>query len=425
MSPPQIKTSTSIAIDPYRKAKCRYCNSYLPNPFLELGSMPLANSLITTEDLDKDEFQCPLSLTFCQQCTLVQLTHAVPADLMFKNYLYVSSTTKTFQEHFAKYAKAVRLKLANKNHPVAVDIGSNDGLLVSSYAKEGMDAIGIEPAKNLSDMANCKGIKTLNRYFDHECVKQILKEHGPAKVISGNNVFAHIDDIQNVVRNVYDLLDADGMFVIEFPYLVTMLDETLFDMIYHEHLSYLSITALNYIFEQFHMKIFDIDYVPSHGGSCRVFIQKNEGHYAIFPIVAEYCAKEKKRGIGSSETYEEFAKKVYQVKKDLLQFVTDSKNSGKIIAGYGAPAKASTIINFCKLQAEQISFIVDDNPLKQKHFVPGAKIPIVPSGHLESNLPDYLIIFAWNFAKEIITKIQPLKQKGVRFLIPLPKPALV
>jgi len=383
--------------------------------------MPLANSLVAFEDCDKPEIEYPLSLTWCSTCWLVQLTHVVPPKLMFDDYLYVSSTTKTFQEHFANYAKTVRQKLKDKGHAVAVDIGSNDGLLVSCYVKEGMDALGIEPAKNLSELANRNGIKTLNRYFDGACVETILKEHGPAKVISGNNVFAHIDDIQSVVRNVHSLLDPKGMFVIEFPYLVTMLNEMLFDMIYHEHLSYLSITALTYLFQRFDMQIFDLEYVPSHGGSCRVFIQKNGGPSTVSPVVAEYCTKEKKRGCGLLKTYTEFAEKVYQIKKDILQFIADAKKSGETIAGYGAPAKASTIINFCKLRPEQIDFIVDDNPLKQNRLVPGAKIPIVPSNRLESNPPDYLIIFAWNFAKEIIAKIQPLEQKGVRFLIPLPK----
>ena len=424
-SPPLGSAPAAEGSDSFRKIKCRYCDSRLPEPFLELSSMPLANSLVAFEDRDKPEIECPLSLAWCPACWLVQLTHVVPPQLMFDNYLYVSSTTKTFQEHFARYAKTVRQKLKVRGRAVAVDIGSNDGLLVSCYAKEGMDALGIEPAKNLSRLANQKGIPTLNRYFDSACVETILREKGPAKVMSANNVFAHIDDIQSVVRNVRDLLDKEGMLVIEFPYLVTMLNEMLFDMIYHEHLSYLSITALSYLFKRFEMQIFDVEYVPSHGGSCRVFIQKNGGPYEVSPAVGEFTGKEKNGGCGALKTCTEFAEKVRQVKKDILQFVDDAKRGGKIIAGYGAPAKASTLINFCRLSPEQIDFIVDDNPLKQNRLVPGAKIPIVPSRWLESHRVDYLIIFAWNFAEEIMAKIQPLRQKGVRFLIPLPKPTLV
>jgi len=240
------------SINQYEKTTCRYCDSALEESFLELGTMALANSFISVNQVGEEEFSCPLNVTQCSRCTLVQLTHAVPPEIMFSEYLYVSSTTKTFRDHFEAYAQAVRIKLFAKDKLVAVDIGSNDGLLLSYFQKERMKPIGVEPAKNLSDLANKKGLKTINRFFDSSCVDEILNTEGHAHAISANNVFAHIDNIQAVCQNVSRLLDDQGLFVIEFPYLITMMDSMLFDMIYHEHLSYISINALNFVLNLIH-----------------------------------------------------------------------------------------------------------------------------------------------------------------------------
>ncbi len=415
----------TVAVDTYKKETCRYCDEHLPEPFLELGAMPLANSFLTKQQLSEDEFACPLSLTFCPKCFLVQLSHVVPPDMMFRHYLYVSSTTKTFHEHFGQYAKEVREKLSDVECPLAVDIGSNDGLLVSSYQDQEMRALGVDPAENLAEEANRKGIITINKYFDAEVVTEIKKEFGVAHAISGNNVFAHIDDVQSVCKNVVDLLADDGLFVIEFPYLVTMLDDLVFDMIYHEHLSYISVTALQFLYDRYGLDICDIKQVASHGGSLRVYAQKKGGPYTKEAIVDELKNKEKERGCFSLETYKTFSNQVNQIKSDLLQFINEAKAEGKTVAGYGAPAKSGTIINFCELTQDQVTYIVDDNPLKQNHFSPGAQVPIVSSTYLNDNPPDVLIIFAWNFAKEIISKIDHLREKGVKFVVPLPKPQLI
>ncbi|MCB9799358.1 MAG: class I SAM-dependent methyltransferase [Candidatus Omnitrophica bacterium] len=411
-----------MEIDAFKKKLCRYCDSLLPESFLDLGSMPLANNLPRKEDLDKKEFECPLSLVHCPSCHLIQLSHAVPADLMFSHYLYVSSTTKTFREHFAAYAKDVRGRLKNEKDPLAVDIGSNDGLLLSCYQNEGMRIVGVDPAANLCKEANEKGLTTLNRYFDEESVNLILKDFGKAHVISGNNVFAHIDDIQSVIKNVDKLLDDQGFFVIEFPYLGTMLEELLFDMIYHEHVSYIGLHALSHFAGKFGFEIFDILPVASHGGSFRVFMQKKGASHPKAKIVDEFLTAEKNKGYLTAEAYQAFAGRVLKVKEDFMQLVSELKAAGKSISGYGAPAKASTIINFYGLTPDQVDYVVDDNPLKQNRYIPGAHIPIVPSSHLEAHPTDYVVIFAWNFAKEITQKIGHLRQKGVQFIIPLFNP---
>lgn len=412
----------SSKLDPYRKTSCRYCQSPLPESFLDLGIMALANSFLKKEELRQDEFVCPLRLSWCSHCWLVQLSDVVPADKMFRNYLYVSSTTETFKRHFSEYAKKAKARLLTATgNLLAVDIGSNDGLLVSCYQKEGMKAVGVEPAYNLSEDANRSGIPTLNDYFGARAVDTILSQYGPADIISGNNVFAHIDDIHDVCRNARRLLKPQGFLVIEFPYLGIMLEEMLFDMIYHEHLSYIGVRALTKLVEQFGLEIFAIEEVSSHGGSLRVFIQKKSAGHKISSEVSEFIKQETEKGYGSFKTYQEFAEKVLRVKIDLLREVSRILSKGKRISGYGAPAKGNTLINYCGLNPSQIDYIVDDNPLKQHLFTPGAKIPVVPSSHLFSQPTGYVVLFAWNFAEEIIKKLQPLREKNVKFMIPLPR----
>lgn len=406
----------------YKKKTCRYCDTPLGAPFLEMGAMPLANNLPRQEDLNTPEFSCPLSLVFCEKCGLVQLSHVVPPELMFSHYLYVSSTTKTFQDHFAEYAKDVRVRVQGSD-PLAVDIGSNDGLLLACYQREGMRICGVDPAKNLADEANQKGLTTLNHFFNTESVEQILKKFGPASAVSGNNVFAHIDDIQSVLKNVFRLLTPEGFFVIEFPYLGTMLDEMLFDMTYHEHLSYIGVTALRFATERFGFELFDIREVSSHGGSLRVFMQKKGAGRKIEAIVGRYLDHEKKEKHLSPETYRLFAERVLRVKDEFMSLVNRLKAEGKTIAGFGAPAKASTLCNFYGLTPKHLDYVVDDNPLKQGRFIPGAHIPVVPSSRLNDTPVDYVVIFAWNFAREILKKIGHLESRGTRFLIPLFNPA--
>lgn len=406
----------------YKKTTCRYCNTKLEAPFLDLGSSPLANNLPKADEMI-EEFKCPLALVKCSKCHLVQLSHVVSPDLMFSHYLYVSSTTKTFQEHFAEYANDLKERLVQKNSPLAVDIGSNDGLLLSCYQKSGMRSVGVEPAKNLSDEANQKGFITINRYFGEDAVNEIVTKFGKASVISANNVFAHIDDVQSVLRNVNCLLDENGIFVIEFPYLLTMFEKMFFDMIYHEHLSYIAITPLDFFTRQFDFQIFDIKTVTSHGGSLRVFIQKKNGPYKISKTVGQFLNNEKSFGIENEAPYFEFSKHVAQIKADILKFISKIKQEGKLIAGYGAPAKATTIVNYCGLNETQINFVVDDNPLKQNRLVPGTRIPIVGSAHLEKIKPDYILIFAWNFAEEIMKKTE-FSLYNSRFIVPLPVPRI-
>jgi len=428
IQPPRLERREPVNPELHKKKDCRYCGKDLPEAFLALGSQPLANSFLSAEEAGKPEFQCPLSLTWCPHCGLVQLTHVVPAELMFSNYLYVSSTTQTFKVHFAEYAKQAKARLRSTqkgDQRIAVDIGSNDGLLLSCYEKEGFKAVGVEPAANLAADANERGLATVQDYFGERAVRKILADYGPADIISANNVFAHIDDIHSVCRNVRDLLSPHGIFIIEFPYLVTMVEEMLFDMIYHEHLSYIAVNSLKVLLGQFGLEIFAIEQVSSHGGSLRVFIEKKGGGYPVSPEVTELSKKEIGGGYSTFKCYQDFSGRVMGVKEKLIRFVKEIQASGKTISGYGAPAKGNTLINFCGFTPAEIRYIVDDNPLKQGLLTPGARIPVVPSKHLEEHPTDYVLIFAWNFAPEIMKKLEPLKKKGVKFIVPLPEPKII
>lgn len=410
-------------LDQYKANECRYCDEQLPAPFLDLGIQPLANNLVKSKD--EKEFKCDLALTLCPKCNLTQLSHIAPADLMFKHYLYVSSTTQTFRDHFAAYANDLSNKCNKKENKVSVDIGSNDGLLVKCFFNEGFKAIGVDPAENLAKKANEEGIPTINKYFDESCVEEIIKDYGKADVISANNVFAHIDDIQSVVRNVKGLLSEDGIFVIEFPYYAIMQDDLVFDMIYHEHVSFINIQPLNFLMNRFGLEIFDIKEVDSHGGSLRVYSSWKDGNYSVTNKAKSFMEKEEKGGYNTEEGAKAFADKVMAIKDKLWEFINKAKGEGKTIAGYGAPAKASTIINFCNFGPNDIDFIIDDNPLKQDYLCPGTHIPIVSSDILKHKTPDYLIIFAWNFAKEIIANNGHIRDNGVKFIIPLPEPKII
>lgn len=388
--------------------------------------MALANSFLTPEEASQEEFVCPLSLVWCPACGLVQLTHVVPPERMFSNYLYVSSTTQTFQKHFSEYAKRAKEKLVKKAGPLlAVDIGSNDGLLLSCFQNEGLKAVGVEPARNLSEAANERGRPTINDYFGSSAVDQLLRNEGSADIITGNNVFAHIDDIPELLRNVSRLLRPEGAFIIEFPYLVTMVENMLFDMIYHEHLSYIAVTPLRSLLHRFELEIFAIEEVPSHGGSLRIFIQKKAAARTVSEEVERFLRREAEKGYGSLPVYQEFARRVQGVKNELAALVKEIRSRGKSLSGYGAPAKGNTLINFCRWGPSQINYLVDDNPLKQNLLSPGAKIPVVSSRYLFENPTDYVILFAWNFAAEILKKLTPLKERKTRSIIPLPKPRII
>ncbi|MBI2664051.1 class I SAM-dependent methyltransferase [Candidatus Woesearchaeota archaeon] len=400
--------------------ECRVCGT-ATRMFLSLGETALANSYLSANEVERREMKFPLELSFCEKCKVVQLNHTVPPELLFKHYLYVTSTSNTFRQHFAQYAESIAKEFNLGKSSLAVDIGSNDGLLLKGFQKFGVKVVGIEPAANVAKIAADDGVETVNDFFNENVAKQIVAAKGHADVVTANNVFAHTDTIKDIAKNVKTLLKEDGIFVVEAAYLVDMLKDMTFDAVYHEHLFYYSLTALDYFFKNNGMQIFKVQHVPSHGGSLRVFVKKQESGREVDSSVAEMLDSEK-GVVDNFETYRTFAAKVHDNRKKLVKLLAGIKSQGRSIAAYGAPAKATTLLSFCGIGKETIDYVVDDSPLKQGLFMPGSHIPIVSSAHLDSNQPDYILILAWNFAGEILKNTKKYADAGVKFIVPVPEP---
>lgn len=411
--------------DVRKLSSCRLCKNKNLKKALSLGSSPLANSFLTKKLLDQPESFFPLEINFCPRCGHLQLGHAVSPDLLFKNYLYVSSTSNVFIKHFEDYAKSVYDKFKLNKKSLVIDVGSNDGVLLKPFKKLGTKILGIDPAEEIAKKATKEGIKTLPIYFDKKTAAQIAKDYGYADVVTANNVFAHVYDIDEVTGAVYLLLKKNGVFVIEVPYLVDFLQKNLFDTIYHEHLSYFSLKPLVVFFEKHGMKIFDVEKVDSHGGSIRIFVKKKEGKYKINASVKKFIKGEEKLGLFLFKTYVEFRNKIKKNKVKLIKILNELKSQGKTIVGYGAPAKGNTLLNYFGIGNDILDYIVDDSPLKQNLYTPGTHIPVVSSDRLEKSKPDYILILAWNFAEPIMEKLSYLKETGSRFILPAPVPQIV
>ncbi|MAG92072.1 SAM-dependent methyltransferase [Candidatus Woesearchaeota archaeon] len=405
--------------------KCRICKNEDLKKFLSLGTTPLANSFLSKEDLSKEEKKFPLELCFCKRCKLVQLTYIVPSEEMFSDYVYLSSTTKTFQKHFADMAEDITKDFGLNEKSVAVDIGSNDGILLKPFQKFNVKVVGVEPAANVAKIAEDNGIETINDFFNENVVSEIIKRKGKADVVTANNVFAHIDDIDSVIENVKKLLKDEGIYVIEIQYFVDTIEKMTFDNVYHEHMSYYTLTSLDYFFKKHGMEIFRVKRIDTHGGSLRVFAKRKESSREIDDSVKDLLDYEKKMGVDGFNLYEEYGRKVYDVRKRLVDYIRNIKREGKKIAAYGAPAKGNTLLNFCGIGKGEIDYIIEDNPLKQKLFAPGTHIPVVSSKMLNEKLPDYILILAWNFADEILSKTKNYAEKGVKFIIPLPEARII
>lgn len=404
---------------------CRFCLNKNLTQVIDLKSQPAANAFLDKKQLNKKENSFPLKVNFCSKCGQLQLTHVVSPDLLFRNYVYVSSTSQVFIKHFEEYAKSVYKKLKLNKNSLVIDIGSNDGILLKPFKKLGTKILGVDPAKEIAKKATKEGIETLPEYFDQSLGKKIVKKYGFADVITANNVFAHVPYIDELVKAVKNVLNKDGVLIIEAPYLVDFLQKNLFDTIYHEHVSYLSIRSLSALFKRFDMEIFDAEKTDSHGGSIRVFVKKIESNRVVQKSVKQFISKEKSLGLDKISTYIEFAKKIDKNKESLNKILKDLKDQKKTIVGYGAPAKGNTMLNYFNIGTKVLDYIVDDSSYKQGLYTPGMHIPVVPSSQIMKDKPDYVLILAWNFADSIMKKLSDYKNQGGRFIVPVPKPKVV
>lgn len=405
--------------------KCRFCDNTNTKLFLNLGEMPLANSFLTGEQLKKiKEPRFPLHVFFCEDCGLVQIGHVVPPEDIFGDYIYFSSTSDTIHRHAIYLAQEFKERFSLNKGSSVVEIASNDGCILQYFKELGVRILGVEPAMNVAKVAIANGIETYIDFFNEETAPDIEKKYGKADVILARHVFAHVPEIHGFVRGLKHLLKNGGVVAIEAPYLVDMIEKTEFDTIYHEHLSYLSIRSMTKLFENHGMELFDAEYFNIHGGSLIYFIG-NKGLHEVTPAVGKYLTLERKKGFHNIGVYEGFAKRTVLIRTKLMSLLNDLKKQGKTIAGYGAPAKGNTLLNFCGISTEIIDYIVDKSPYKQNLFTPGTHIPVLGPDKLLEHMPDYTLLLAWNFADEILEQQKPYLEKGGRFIVPIPEPKII
>jgi SAM-dependent methyltransferase len=387
---------------------------------LSLARTPLANAFVTSEALEKEQSLYPLDLFFCAPCGHVQLLDVIDPVVLYEHYVYVSGTSPVFVRHFKDYAEYVTGNFQLPAKALVVDIGANDGTLLHFFQDSGMRVLGVDPAKEISGRTIAGGIPIVNDFFTPALAEQIRAEHGAANVITANNVIAHIDDLASVMEGVRRLLAPDGVFKFEVSYLVDMVEKTLFDMIYHEHLDYHSVRPLVSFFSQCGFEMIEATRVDTHGGSLRGILQHKGGPRRVGASVAELLALEEHLGLNKPETYKAFASHIESVKAELVGLLRGLKAEGKRIAGFGAPAKTTTLMYHFGFEPGMIDFIVDDSPLKQGHYTPGMHIPVLPATALHKRQPDYAVILAWNFAEPIMAKHAAFREAGGKFIIPLP-----
>lgn len=404
---------------------CRVCRGRDLTKVLSLGPQPLANSFLRAEDLAAPEPFFPLDVWFCGTCGLVQLRDVVAPEVMFKHYLYASSTSPAFVEHMRGLAQEVAKLRGLRPGDLAVDIGSNDGILLRHFKDLGARVLGVDPAENIAALATKQGLETWPRLFDLATARDIVAQKGPARVITACNVFAHVDDVHALLEAVKAALEPDGAFVIEVPYLVDLLDQRLFDTVYHEHLSYFALAPLVRLMRDHGLEVVDVRRVPSHGGSLRVTSKRQGAAGKPSDSVAQLQTLERDRHLASRATYEAFARAVEENKRRLRDLLAAEKARGRRIAGYGAPAKGNTLLNTFGIGTETLEYIVDDSPLKQGLHTPGTHIPVVPASQLQQDPPDDVLILAWNFAGPILERLAPLRARGVRCILPVPEPRIV
>lgn len=391
---------------------------------LSLGETPLANALLTAEQLEQPEPKFPLDLVFCPRCTLVQITEEVPPETMFGDYLYFSSFSDTMVRHAE--AIATRLVAQQKLGPgsLVVEVASNDGYLLQHYAKAGVPVLGVEPARNVAKVAVEKGIRTLVSFFGRDVAAELAAKGERADVIHANNVLAHVPDLNGVVAGFATLLKDDGVLVVECPYVRDFVEHCEFDTIYHEHLCYFSLTALDLLTARHGLEIHDVEKLPIHGGSIRIFASKR-GAYPRRESVVTMLADEKAQRVDQHGYYADFATRVNALKHDLVKLLADLKAKGARVGAYGAAAKGATLLNFFGIGRESLDFVVDRSTYKQGRFMPGAKLPILPPEALLERKPEYCLLLTWNFADEILEQQRAYRDAGGKFVIPIPEVRIV
>ncbi len=401
---------------------CRFCGNLLQHQFIDLVNAPPSNSFLNHVQLDEPETFYPLKLWVCQNCFLVQIAeYKKSQDIFSDEYIYFSSYSTSWLEHARHYVEMITARLALAHDSFAVEIASNDGYLLRNFIQKKIPCLGIEPTKGTANVAKEKGIEVLCDFFGADLAGKLAAENRRADLIIGNNVLAHVPDINDFVAGLKILLKEDGVINMEFPHLLCLVEYNQFDTIYHEHFSYLSLSTVQRIFAQHGLVIFDVDELSTHGGSLRIYAGHEEDNSKkVLENVERVIGIEEAQGIKAIKFYEGFQAKADKVKYDLLSFLIEQKQAGKKVAAYGAAAKGNTLLNYCGIKKDLIDFVVDASPHKQGKYLPGSHIPVVSEEQLRATKPDFVLILPWNIKEEIAAQINYVNEWGCKFVVPVP-----
>jgi hypothetical protein len=401
---------------------CMFCGNPLRRTFVDLGMSPLCESYIPEDRLNDMEPFFPLHAFVCERCFLVQLDEYVSPEEIFTEYAYFSSCSDSWVEHMKRYTEIIVGRLNLGPESFVVEIASNDGYLLQHFVAKGIPVLGIEPAANIAKVATAKGIPTLVEFFGETLARRLAAEGKQADLIAGANILAQVPDVNDFVRGIKILLKSRGVVTIEFPHLMKLIQENQFDTIYHEHFSYFSFLTAERIFTAHGMILFDVEEVPTHGGSLRIFgAHAEEPAYPVGPRVKELREREERMGFNRLELYSTFTERAMETKRNLLDFLIRAKRQNKSIAGYGAPGKGNTLLNYCGIRTDFIDYTVDRNTYKQGKFLPGTHIPIYSPEKIKETRPDYVLILPWNFKDEIMEQMSHIRDWGGKFVVPIPE----
>ena len=401
---------------------CRFCNTPLSDVFIDLGNAPASNSFLTEDQSNKPELFLPLKIFVCPSCFLVQTADFKKPDTIFNDtYVYFSSYSKSWLQHSQRYVEAMIARLGINTSSQVVEIASNDGYLLQYFHQKHIPVLGIEPTANTAQVALNKGIPTVVDFFGVRLATELAAKGHQADLLLGNNVLAHVPDIRDFVGGMKILLKRDGVITMEFPHLMRLVESNQFDTIYHEHFSYLSLLAVRQIFESQGLDLFDVEELPTHGGSLRIFAKHREDtSKTVSTEVTNLLRREHALGMDTLDYYRGFQKRALQAKLELIEFLVAQKKAGKVVAAYGAAAKGNTLLNYCGVKNDLIACVADANPYKQNTLLPGSHIPVVDEPRLRALRPDFVIIFPWNLQEEITRQLDDFKAWGCRFVIPIP-----
>jgi SAM-dependent methyltransferase len=411
---------------PYRSGgPCRLCSAELEHDFVDLGVSPLCESFLLAEQLDALEPHFPLHAYICEKCFLVQLKEYVSPKEIFSEYAYFSSYSTSWVEHARAYCVMIRERLALNAQSLVIELASNDGYLLQHFLPLGVPVLGVEPAENVAKDAIAKGVPTRTDFFGVRLAVQLAAEGRRADLIVGNNVLAQVPDLNDFVAGLKIVLKPEGVVTLEFPHVERLIAENQFDTIYHEHFSYFSLTTIGHLATRHGLKIIDVEELPTHGGSLRVYLAHIKSARARNSRVNALLDRERANGLLDTATYQAFGAQVRRTKRELLKFLIEAKNSGKSICGYGAPGKGNTLLNYCGIGTDFLDFTVDRNPYKHGRFTPGMHIPILPVEAIFDAKPDFILILPWNLKSEIVEQMRAVSEWGAKFIVPIPEVSIV